>query len=99
MSIYAIINGSEPIFCSSNSGWSEVASWANELDANEFEIVVALTEHGGTEDIKELREQMVSATAKHPPDESVSKTLAELIDLIDDETESVFITNGESDGT
>ena len=99
MSIYAIIDGSEPIFFSSNSGWSDVTLWANDLDANEFEAVVALTEHGGTEDIKELREQMASATTSRPPDESVGKTLAELMDLIDDETESVFITNGESDAT
>lgn len=99
MSIYAIINGSEPIFFSSNSGWSEVSAWANELDETEFVSVVALTEHGGTEDIKELRQQMASATENSPPDESVGKTLAELMDLIDDETESVFITNGESDAT
>lgn len=99
MSIYAIINGSEPIFFSSNSGWSDVTSWANELDATEFEAVVALTEHGGTEDIAELRRQMASATTTNSPDESVGKTLAELMDLIDDETESVFITNGESDDT
>lgn len=99
MSIYAIVNGSEPIFFSSNSGWSEVTAWANDLNAQEFEAVVALTEHGGTEDIAELKQQMASATTTHPPDESVGKTLAELMDLIDDETESVFITNGESDAT
>jgi hypothetical protein len=99
MSIYAIVDGSEPAFFSSNTGWSEIIAWADGLDAKEFEAVVALTEHGATEDIKELREQMASATTSNPPDESVGKTIAELMDLIDDETESVFITNGESDAT
>lgn len=96
MSIYAIIDGSEPIFFSSNSGWADVCIWADELDEVEFEALVALTEHGGTEDVQELRAQLQQAMSKKKPEESVSKTLAELMDLIDETTESVFISNGES---
>lgn len=96
MSIYATINESEPEFFSSNDGWSDVIAWSESLDSEEFEPVIQLCEHGICEGIDELRSKLQSAIANHPPVDTVAKTLAELLDLLDGESGFVLVSNGMS---
>jgi hypothetical protein len=95
MSIYAIIDGLEPSFFSSNSGWADVVSWTDRINENDYETVVHLAEHGYSEDVPVLQSQLQDAMEASPPDASVAATLAELMDLLVD-AEIVFITDGTS---
>ena len=94
MSIYAVINESEPEFFSSNQGWSDIISWADKLDADKFSEVVHVAEHGYTEQIPELLSQLREAVTVENPGESVMATLNELGDLIADEKGVLLITDG-----
>jgi hypothetical protein len=103
MSVYIVINESEPIFFSSNKGWSDILDWVGFLPlANGFEELIHLAEHGYLEgdDIDKFNLQAVNAISQYPPSESVAKTLNELLDLTRDEKGVILISNGlsEEDG-
>lgn len=94
MSIYSIINGSEPAFFSSLQGWKDVTTWTESLDHSVFEEIVHLTEHGFSNDIKALVVELRKAIKKSTPSESVQSTISELIDLLSGESGEVIINSG-----
>lgn len=94
MSIYAVLNDYEPTFFSSNQGWSDVIAWTEDLDVETFPEVVHVAEHGYTEKLPELQSQLKAAIAAQPPEETVAATLAELIELLVDESGVLLINDG-----
>jgi hypothetical protein len=98
VSIYATVSDSEPAFFSSVVGWSNVIKWGENLDVSQFESVVHLVEHGFFPNAAELSSQLKQAIQASPPQVSVSKTLIELLELLEGESGEVIIDSGaESD--
>lgn len=94
MSIYATINEGEPEFFSSSAGWTNVDSWAEKLDESKYPNLIHLVEHGYTEKIESMIDEMDAAIKELTPDESVQKTLVELSAICIGETGIVLISNG-----
>jgi len=94
MSIYATIGENESAFFASTQGWRDVTEWADGLDEDQFEDVVHLVEHGYTDSAQRLSEQLQGAIVANAPSPDVSATLAELIDLLADESGEVIIDSG-----
>ena len=92
MSIYAVVNGSAPAFFSSNSGWSNVISFAEDKD-NELTV---LADQGMSENLPELAEA-IRDTIELASDD-VAATLGELLELVDGTDGDVLVTNGASEG-
>ncbi len=96
MSIYTSIGGEEPSFLSSNLGWSEFCDWADSLPPAAVEVV-HLAEHGWSQNIDALAEQLRAAGNATSPEADVAATIRSLLDAIDaraPESESVVITDG-----
>lgn len=94
MSIYAVINENEPEMFASVVGWSDIVAWAESLDAEQFPNVVHLTEHGYTEQIPQLIQEIESAIDIVAPSESVASSLNELVGLLQDESGVLLINDG-----
>lgn len=94
MSIYATIGDNEPAFFSSLQGWKEVSEWADQIDDDKYEDVVHLTEHGFTNDMQAMAGQLIEAMSEHPPSVEVSKTLLELLELVEGETGELIVNSG-----
>ena len=94
MSRYAQINDDEPAFFASNSGWSEVIDWTDNLPAKKCPNLIHLAEHGYSENLPKLVKEIAVGLAISKPDDNVAKTLKELSDLLKDEAGIVMITSG-----
>lgn len=96
MSVYAVVNESEPMFLASVAGWSEVAEWSEEVDVDGHEAFFHLIEHGYTEQIEQAAAECRKAIEANPPSDDIRKTLDILLELMDGETGVFFITDGMS---
>ena len=94
MSIYAVIDESEPEFFSSNSGWTDVLDWSETLEDSEF---VSLCDEGFTEDVSACLESMTAAVEILPPPKTVAETISELAYLMSTGGDVLMITNGMQD--
>lgn len=93
MSIYANLDTDEQVQFASNKGWSDVIAWVDGLDKDDFGELIHLADHGWSQEIEALREQLEKAL-KASPEKSVATTARALLDAI--ETGDVVII---SDGT
>ena len=84
MSINLIIDDDEPEQIASTTGWGDVCEWAVGLELGDFRNLVSFVEHGVSESVGKVREELVKALADSPPDEShVRSTLDGLLDVLD----------------
>lgn len=97
MSIYAVINESEPVFFASNSGWTDVCEWSDTTGGDSE--LVDLCNEGYTENVKDCLADLQVAVKKTPPPNSVQATLEELTALMDGEEGVLIITNGMEEET
>lgn len=73
--------GGPSVQVATNRGWEDVGEWADELlDGNEtYPELMHLIDHGDSEDLPALVENIDNALANDPPDdESVAETLSGL---------------------
>ncbi len=93
MSIYLSCDGNEPLFLASNLGWSEFGDWADKLDAEKYQQVVTLWEHGISQEVDDLQKQLKSAIADESPDANTADVATSLLELSVG-AEVVSITDG-----
>jgi hypothetical protein len=96
VSIYASFDehGGEQI--ASNQGWSDFGNWVETLDANEFDQLIVLWEHGWTPEVETLAKELGEALQKYPPDEKITATGQALLSALQGSTnaEAVYVNNG-----
>lgn len=97
MSIYALFSDNDMPQIASNGGWRQIEGWAEEIDSEAYPSLVQLIEHGVSEQLSDIRNELLSALRDSPPDEEDAvQTCENLLQLLDDKESSEFIviTNG-----
>lgn|GEM_PF-5584957 len=96
MSIYVALDSEIGPQIASNRGWSDFIAWAVTLDLTKFYKVVQFAEHGLTEDLAELAENIESAIADGKSPAGVAVIGQNIIDAIRDNPEAgvIMVTNG-----
>ena len=96
MAYSAIIGGVDQFPLVSITGWNDAKAWIDTLDVDQFESLVHLAEYGWTENLAELRGQILAALKASPPDDStVADTMAGLAKTLAGKTESsIFVSDG-----
>lgn len=97
MSLYATFDETPGVQIASNRGWSDLVGWTDELDIENYETLIHLTDYGWTNNLSYLLQEIRKAVEKHAPTaEGLDKTIADLVELIDanKDKEAIFITDG-----
>lgn len=99
MSTYAQFDeDGEQYQIASNTGWSEFGDWCESLDVEQFPNIVQLFEHGATEDLPALAEEMPKALEANPPDDKTAGVADNLLQALraNEGAGVILITNGVS---
>jgi hypothetical protein len=93
MSIYLTIDGSEPRFVASNSGWSDFTRWVDGVDGDDLKH---LCEHGWSEPLGDVRKQLHAAVKDKTPSADIRGVASNILDFIDgaDDDGVVTVTDG-----
>lgn len=94
MSVYASLDGSPPTMLASNSGWSDLVSWVDTLNVDEYTDLAVLADHGWSEQLDKVQSQLKRALAS-PPSDDIAHTAGELLDLISGRGEATVLTIGD----
>ena len=94
MSVYVAFDGQTGPQIASNTGWGDAGRWIDGLDPQTYGELVHLHEHGWTQQLAALRDQVAAAMRGSPPDKTVAATMKELLDAIPDSAEVATITDG-----
>ena len=85
MSVYLSFDGGEPMDLASNQGWADVAAWSEALSPDSYYYLLHLIDHGWSEDLASVEEQLAKAMQESPPDkDDVKKTLEHFAATIKD---------------
>ena len=97
MRYYLQIDDAEPTQIASNKGYDDLCRWADTLPVDRFGEVVTLTEHGLSQDVARLRQQLAQAAQAQPPAASVLSTVRGLVGLLEGVRATVVtVTDGVS---
>lgn len=93
MSVYLAINEESPAMVASVAGWTEVIEWAQK-NLNEDSGLLHLIEHGFSEKLPTVFQQLSEALRTFDGSSDVQKTLLELHELIENEDGLAMVTDG-----
>jgi hypothetical protein len=96
MSLYLEFDNGAQRDLASNKGWSEFGDWADKLSLAAYGAVIELWEHGITERVERLGEQLAVAVKKENPSKDVSSIAQNILDAVAEikDAEFVMVTNG-----
>jgi len=102
MGYQLIIGGQQSVPLASTQGWRDVKSWVETIDESEYPQIVQLAEHGLSQDLPGLQEELDASLIHESPDESVVDTLKGIMSSLSarqKDAESAFVSDGFSDET
>lgn len=97
MGVYLKFDDAPAESLASNTGWSDVLDWLEELPHGIAPTLRHLGEFGWEQDLDDLKREIVAAIRKKKPSRSVTATLVNLSQLLVDMpvgTEAIHVTNG-----
>lgn len=98
MSYDLVLGGDVQMDLATTSGWLSVKIWGDTLSEDKYDEILQLTEHGLSQDIPRLTQQLTQAIRDTPPDnEATLHTIEQLIEALGhapDGAESAFVTDG-----
>ena len=97
MSIYASFDNENQEQVASNTGWSQFGNWVETLDANLFDQLIVLWEHGWSQEVPTLATELAFALHSVPPQEATISATGQLLLAAlkhNQEAEAVFIGDG-----
>ncbi len=94
MSIYLALDGKLVTQVASNKGWSDVIRYVEGLP-EQYRTLKRFVDQGEDKKTKRVAFQFKHALQNDPPeDETITRTISELLDLIGDSEDAVSVTNG-----
>lgn len=96
MCIYASFDNDAQVQIASNQGWSDFGNWVDALDADEYDQLIIVWEHGWSQEIETLAVEIERALQESPPHETVADVAGNLLAAIKEnrEAEAVFVNDG-----
>jgi hypothetical protein len=87
VSIYCTLDGGEPMFLASNTGWGDFVRW---LDTHHMPAPAHLAEYGWSEDLDDLEAELPDRLEGAPP--TIAATGEALLEILSGRGEATVLT-------
>ncbi len=82
MPLYLNTDAGDQFPLATNSGWGKVGDWLHSLDADDYSDLIHLFEHGWSEPVSSVRDQLQTALESPPDDADTAHTAQQLLDTL-----------------
>lgn len=100
MGLKVIIGGTDERDLATGKGWDDFCKFCDDLSLDKYEEIIRFSEHGLSQELDDLKSQLVLARKSENPDADIAEVMDGLIVSLDERpsgAKSAFVSNGMSE--